>query len=325
MPGLIVKKSKIQGLGVFAGRDFKQGETVLRWGNSKQLSEEEAERVPAEEKKYVAFFGGKYIFQLPPARYVNHSCSPNTFVRDFCDVALKGIKKGEEITSDYSKCPEPGMEMKCNCKSKKCRHTIRSGTKIKCIIFDFGGVLTTTKCFPILAERLSKRLFIKKELIQEHLYANETPYLLGEESTQDFWEKNLKQLGIPFQALVEEFASWYVLNQETLKLANSLKKNFRIILFSDNFDALSPTIRKDQALTGLFEEMFFSNEMHKTKAQAASFKRILKKLGLKPEECVFIDDHQKSLEQPNKLGIHTILFKNAKQAKKELNALGAKA
>jgi len=94
MPGVVVKKSKIQGFGVFAGRDFKKGETVLRWGNSKQLTEEEAKLVPAEEKKYVAFFNGKYVFQLPPARYMNHSCNPNTFVRAFCDVALNGIKKG---------------------------------------------------------------------------------------------------------------------------------------------------------------------------------------------------------------------------------------
>ena len=213
------------------------------------------------------------------------------------------------------------MEMKCNCKSKKCRHTIRSGKKIKCIIFDFGGVLTTTKCFPVLAERLSKRLSIKKELILERLYANETLYMLGKESTQEFWEKNLEQLGIPFQALVEEFASWYKLNPRVIKLAKSLKESFRLILFSDNFDALSPTIRKDRALTGLFEEIFFSNEMHKTKAQASSFKSILKKLGLKPEECVFIDDQQRNTRAAKKLGFKAIHFKNRQQCEKELKSL----
>jgi len=123
-PDIIVKKSKIEGKGVFAARDFKKGEVVVRWDTSKELSKEEAENWPEKEKKFVAFFGGKYVLELPPARYVNHCCEPNTFVKDFCDVALRDIKKGEEITSDYAKCPELGMNMRCNCGSKKCRGTI---------------------------------------------------------------------------------------------------------------------------------------------------------------------------------------------------------
>jgi len=126
MPDVIVKKSKIQGRGVFAARDFKKGETVLKWDVSRELSEEEAENFPEDQKGYVAFWGGKYVLQLPPARYVNHSCEPNTFVKDFCDIAKKDIKKGEEITSDYSTVPEPNMNMKCNCGGKDCRGTIRA-------------------------------------------------------------------------------------------------------------------------------------------------------------------------------------------------------
>ncbi len=129
MPDLIVKKSKINKKGVFAARDFKKGELVLKWDISKELSKEEAENFPEDEKGYVAFWDGKYVLQLPPARYVNHSCEPNTFVKDFCDFALRDIKKGEEITSDYAKEPEPNMNMKCTCGSKNCRGIIREETK----------------------------------------------------------------------------------------------------------------------------------------------------------------------------------------------------
>jgi SET domain-containing protein len=122
---VVVKKSKIEGKGVFAARDFKKGEVVVCWDISKELSKEEAERVPDEEKRYVDFFSGKYILQSPPARYVNHSCEPNTFVKDFCDVAARDIRMGEEITADYAKCPAPGMDMRCSCGSKNCRGTIK--------------------------------------------------------------------------------------------------------------------------------------------------------------------------------------------------------
>ncbi len=125
MPDVIVKESKINGKGVFACRDFKKGELILKWDISHELSEEEANKMPDEEKRYVAFWEGKYVLQLPPARFVNHSCDPNTFVKDFSDFALRNIKEGEELTSDYSKEPEPNMNMKCNCGSEKCRGVIR--------------------------------------------------------------------------------------------------------------------------------------------------------------------------------------------------------
>jgi len=40
--------------------------------------------------------------------------------------AGRAFKKGEEITSDYRKVPEPNMNMRCNCGSKKCRGLIRA-------------------------------------------------------------------------------------------------------------------------------------------------------------------------------------------------------
>ena len=125
MPDVVVKESKIDGKGVFAARSFKKGELVLKWDISRELSEEEATALSENEKKYVAFWNSKWVLQLPPARFVNHSCNPNTFIKDFCDIAKRDIEKGEEITSDYSKEPEPNMNMKCKCGSKNCRGTIK--------------------------------------------------------------------------------------------------------------------------------------------------------------------------------------------------------
>ena len=126
---VIVKYSKIHGKGVFALRDFKNGEIVLDWHNAKRLSEEDLKKVPEGKKKYVAFCNRIWVLQSSPAKYVNHSCEPNTFVKDFRDIALRDIKKGEEITSDYSKVPSPNMKMKCDCGSKNCRGIIRSYSK----------------------------------------------------------------------------------------------------------------------------------------------------------------------------------------------------
>ena len=125
MAEVIMKKSKIEGLGVFASRNFKKGEVVIKWDISHQLTPEEIKKLPEKEKRYIAYLNGKYILMQPPARYVNHSCDANTSADNFCDVAKRDIKMGEEITGDYSEEGLPGEVIVCKCGSKNCRGVIR--------------------------------------------------------------------------------------------------------------------------------------------------------------------------------------------------------
>ncbi|MBU0535753.1 MAG: HAD-IA family hydrolase, partial [Nanoarchaeota archaeon] len=48
---------------------------------------------------------------------------------------------------------------------------------------------------------------------------------------------------------------------------------------------------------------------------------VLKKIGLKPEECIFIDDRKKYTDAAEKVGINGIQFRDAEQLKKELAGL----
>lgn len=123
---IIIKDSKIEGKGIFANRDFKKGETVIKWDTSNVLTDEEVKKLPEKEKRYISPFHGKFLLQQPPARYVNHSCDPNTKVADdSSDVAITDIKNGDEITSDYSIFFSPDEVMKCNCGSKNCKKILK--------------------------------------------------------------------------------------------------------------------------------------------------------------------------------------------------------
>jgi len=122
----IIKNSFIEGKGVFALRDFIKGEIVLQWDISHTLPKEKVDKMSNEEKKYISFFNGKYVIMQEPEKYVNHSCEPNTTANDFCDVAIRDIKEGEEITADYTEELPPNTYMKCNCGSNKCKKIVRS-------------------------------------------------------------------------------------------------------------------------------------------------------------------------------------------------------
>ena len=70
---------------------------------------------------------GRYIDLDPPGVYINHSCDPNTGVRDgFRLVALTALQPGEEIRFDYSTTMgEDHWTLQCSCGSPRCRGIIR--------------------------------------------------------------------------------------------------------------------------------------------------------------------------------------------------------
>ena len=122
MNDIEVKKSKIIGKGVFALRDFKKGEVVLKW-NPKSITKAEAENLPSAEKNYVLHRGRKFYIMQDPERFVNYSCESNTFTKDFSDIASRDIKKGEEITTTHDE--EDINAFECRCGSKKCKTIIK--------------------------------------------------------------------------------------------------------------------------------------------------------------------------------------------------------
>jgi SET domain-containing protein len=119
---VVVKKSKIHGHGVFAARDFKKGEVVLPWNLDRVISKRQRDSLSIWRRHHTIYLGhGKYAILRSPERFVNHSCNPNTQVKNFCDVAIKKIRKGEEVTGSYFQEYSNIKGMKCKCGSKNCR------------------------------------------------------------------------------------------------------------------------------------------------------------------------------------------------------------
>jgi len=108
MKDVVIKKSRIGQFpnkkGVFANRDFKRGEVIIQY-QLKPLTQEEWVKLPENEKEFTHTHWGQIYLYPEPERYVNHSNYPNTYqnLKKKQDIALRDIKKGEEITTDASK------------------------------------------------------------------------------------------------------------------------------------------------------------------------------------------------------------------------------
>ncbi len=108
---LAIRKSNIEGKGAFALSDFKKGELILKLNLSHLIDNKKP------RKKYVGIINGKYYLIQPPERYVNHSCSPNAYIKNSHYIAKRNIKKGEEITEDYTKMDKNFSCKGCNAKN----------------------------------------------------------------------------------------------------------------------------------------------------------------------------------------------------------------
>jgi hypothetical protein len=71
--------------------------------------------------------------------FVNHSCAPNTGIRNDWDlVALRDIPQGEEIRYDYStSLDEKSFTMRCRCGAPGCRQVVTDFAELPAAVQDY--------------------------------------------------------------------------------------------------------------------------------------------------------------------------------------------
>lgn len=101
MSDITIGKGSMSGKGLYAARDFKKDEVVIRY-ELKPLTFKELKALPPEDYAATHNVNGQIFLYPEPVRYVGHSTNPN--VRNDheqqADIALRDIKTGELITVD---------------------------------------------------------------------------------------------------------------------------------------------------------------------------------------------------------------------------------
>lgn len=100
-----IDKSFIHGIGLFTDEHIKKGQIIAKLNHLDITIA--AAKVPPEHKEHFDFYfslhGGYYQTYIDNMRFMNHAENPNCIDKqDGAMVAIKDIKKGEELTCDYS-------------------------------------------------------------------------------------------------------------------------------------------------------------------------------------------------------------------------------
>jgi SET domain-containing protein len=138
---LEVRRSPLQGMGVFALKRIRKGTPVIEYLGERITPEESDQRYAR-----LANPAHTFLFTVDDrlvvdatwkgnvARYINHSCDPNcesTIVRRHIWIkAIRDIVPGEELTYDYNldldgRRPKGWRQMyACHCGAESCRGTL---------------------------------------------------------------------------------------------------------------------------------------------------------------------------------------------------------
>ena len=183
---------------------------------------------------------------------------------------------------------------------------------IKAVIFDIGGVEVNNVKIKDFWKNKSRSKKIRYD------------FGTGKLTIKQFIKKGGQLLCLPEKEFLKEYKKAYdkiKTHKGVIKIFKKIKLNKYIL--SDNNPLHTQFIKEShKEIFKTADKVFLSQKMGMRKDKVATFKFVLKKIKRKPGETVMIDDEESNLRHARKLGMRTILFKNARQLKKDLKKFG---
>jgi epoxide hydrolase-like predicted phosphatase len=195
---------------------------------------------------------------------------------------------------------------------------------IKAVFFDLGGVIVRTE-FQAPRQQLAERLGMEYEDLNRVVFDSDSGLRasVGEISSEDHWATVVKRLKRPASELVtirDEFFAGDIVDRTLVDYIRSLRGPYKTGLISNAWGDLRDFIVREK-FEDAFDEMIISAEVGAMKPEPKIFQVALEKLGVSPNEAVFVDDFLINVEGCEKVGMTGVHFKDPDSALKLLKKL----
>ena len=194
----------------------------------------------------------------------------------------------------------------------------------KAILFDVGGVLHNA--IDGISDALHKELNLTQSQIEEIRSTYLKELGKGAITEAEFWNQihnkyHVLEVKISEDLLGHAFGTKFEPNIKLLEFIDTLKTtNLTLAVLSNTIEPHARVLRA-HGIYDRFENVFLSHEIGMRKPDSSTYKYVLDKLQVKPEEAIFIDDSRDNIIAACKLGIHGIVFSNTAEVIEELSAL----
>ena len=188
---------------------------------------------------------------------------------------------------------------------------------IKNLLFDLGGVIMDIRRLNCVAS--FERLGMKDADSFLGEYSQKGPFLQLEEGaiSEEKFRTAVRALidgEVSDEQIDSAFCDFLVgIPKYRLEQLRQLKKSYNIYMLSNTNSIMwRSRIAEDFRQEGLEREDYFdgivtSFEARSIKPDAKIFHTVVEKLGINPDETLFLDDSQKNLDAAAQLGFHTLL------------------
>jgi putative hydrolase of the HAD superfamily len=207
------------------------------------------------------------------------------------------------------------------------------GNGIRAVISDFGGVLTTPLLHSFAA--IQDDVGISPESLGRAMRAGlaegeELPLFRlerGEIGEDEFLERLIDGLEpiLGHRPRLHHFRHMFFdaldPNAEMIALMRELKASgLKMALLTNNVKEWEPLWRSMLPVDEIFEEIVDSAFVGCRKPEARIYELTLERIGMRAEECLFVDDLQTNCEGAEALGMSAVHFRSNEQAIGEIRA-----
>lgn len=196
--------------------------------------------------------------------------------------------------------------------------------KIKALISDLGGVLVRTEAGQPRQD-LAGRLGLSRAELEALVFSGTfgTRAQLGQISEAELWDSVASALGLPPEEvpdLARQFWGGDRLDAGLVEFIRGLRPRLVTGLLSNAFDGLRHQLEKVWTISDAFDVMIISAEEGIMKPAPEIYRLAAARLGVPPEEAVFLDDFEENVRGAQAVGMHAVHFRNPAQALDELHS-----
>jgi putative hydrolase of the HAD superfamily len=199
------------------------------------------------------------------------------------------------------------------------------GVALKAVVFDIGGVLESTPRTG-WQDRWARRLGIGRAALDQHL---EEPFELGSVGALDLVGVE-RQIGSALRLdpsdvseLMEELWVEYLgeLNEELARYFAALRPRHRTGILSNSFVGAREREERAYGFSAMCDVVVYSHEEGMLKPDPRFYALVCERLGVRPQETVFLDDSPEWVAGAQRAGMQAVRFVENPQAMTELDAL----
>jgi epoxide hydrolase-like predicted phosphatase len=196
---------------------------------------------------------------------------------------------------------------------------------IRAVIFDAGGVLIRTADWSG-RRAWEARLGLPERGLSQAVFDCDVAIRgsMGQATDADIWNDVASRLKLDAEQLKQlqiDFWAGDCVNTELVQFIQGLRPRCKVAILSNAWPGWRDTHARVYGLDKVADTIVYSFEVGVTKPDPRMYFAALERLGVRPDEAVFVDDFAENVEGARAIGMQAVHFRDTAEAIAELTRI----